>query len=38
MCGTNGTVGGKLKTQELHDCALIRVGVCAVISVLWVVN
>ena len=38
MCGNYGTMGGKLKTQKLFDCALLRVRVCAVITVLRAVN
>ena len=38
ICGNYGTMGGKLKTQKLLYCALISVRVCAVITVLWVVN
>ena len=38
MCGNYGPMGGKLRTQKLLDCALIRVWLCAVITVLWKVN
>ena len=38
MCGYYGPMGGKLKTQKLLDCALIRVRVCTLIMVLWAVN
>ena len=37
MGGNYGTMGGKLKAQKLLDCPLIRVGVCAVLTVLWAV-
>ena len=34
MCGNYGPIAGKLRTQKLLDYALIRVGLCAVITVL----
>ena len=33
MCDNCGAIGRKLKTQKLLDCALIRVGVCAIIAI-----
>ena len=38
MCGYYGPMGGKLRTQKLLDYALIRVWLCAAITVLWAVN
>ena len=38
MCGNYCPMEGKLRTQKLLDCALIRVWLCAAITVLWAVN
>ena len=38
MCHNYGAIGRKLKTQKLLYCALIRVGVCAIIAVLKALN
>ena len=34
MCDNYSALGRKLKTQKVLYCALIRVGVCAIIAVL----
>ena len=38
MCGYYSHVDGKLNTQKLFDCGFIGVWLCAVLTVLWVVN